>query len=379
MKSTSKELRRILYTASTDLHILTFHIPYLKWFKEHGYEVHVASRGSSSVDYCDFKYDIPFVRSPIHIENLKAFRMLRKLINSNEYDLIHCHTPIGGVLTRIAAASISNKNIPVFYTAHGFHFYEGAPLYSWLLYYPIEKLLSFFTLSLITINKEDFNLANARFNCKVFKIHGIGIDESRFKLEETDKKTLRKKHGFSEDDFILIYIAEFISRKNHKFIIDACSDLSKEIDTLKVIFLGKGVLMEDMKQRVYHKCINNVFYFKGFQRKLEEYIRLSDVAISSSLQEGLGLGLAECMYCGLPVIATEDRGHRELVVQGENGYLFKQGDRDQFSRYVSELYLNVKKRLEMGRNAFQRSLKFSLAKTVKEMEDIYQEIQYPSN
>lgn len=204
-------LRRVLFTATVDSHIINFHIPYLRWFKERGYEVHVASKGDVNIPFVDVKYNIPFERSPFKSVNYKAYKELKEIIDRNSYELIHCHTPVGGVLTRLAAKNARTKGTKVLYTAHGFHFYKGAPLINWLLYYPVEKWLSRYTDCLITINEEDYRRAKkGNFKAKSIKfVNGVGIDLNEFTPQTKEKKKqLRKKYGYSDDDFILMYAAE---------------------------------------------------------------------------------------------------------------------------------------------------------------------------
>ena len=149
-------MKKVLFTATVDSHILQFHLPFLKMFKENGYEVHVATNGDESIPFCDKKIKISFERSPFKINNLKAIGQLRKVINEEQYDIIHTHTPMGSVVTRLAAKQARKKNnTRVIYTAHGFHFFKGAPILNWLVFYPVEKWLAKYTDTLITINKED--------------------------------------------------------------------------------------------------------------------------------------------------------------------------------------------------------------------------------
>ncbi len=154
----------ILFCATVDYHFKAFHLPYMKWFKEQGWEVHVAASGEMELPYVDKKYTIPIQRSPLSMKNMEAYRELKEIIDGNQYKLIHCHTPMGGVLARLAAREARKKGTKVIYTAHGFHFCKGAPLKNWMLYYPIEKRLAHYTDCLITINEEDYTLAKKHFN-----------------------------------------------------------------------------------------------------------------------------------------------------------------------------------------------------------------------
>jgi len=195
--------KRVLFCATIDEHFTSFHIPYLKWFKEQGWEVHVAAAGYLDIPYVDKKYHISIQRSPFKTKNLKAYKELKKIIDQNQYALIHCHTPMGGVLTRLAAIKARRQGTKVIYTAHGFHFCKGAPLMNWLVYYPIEKILAYFTDCLLTINEEDFALAKNHFKAKrIDHIHGVGVNTEQFApVLEFHKLVLRAQYHYQNDTF----------------------------------------------------------------------------------------------------------------------------------------------------------------------------------
>ena len=156
-------MKKVLFVASVNSHIIGFHTPYLKMFQERGYEVHVASYGDEKIEYCDKHHNIHFERFPFKLKNIKAYKELKKIIKDNKFEIIHCHTPTASVLTRLAARNARKKyNTKVIYTAHGFHFYKGAPAINWIIYYPIEKWLARYTDCLITINQEDYERAKER-------------------------------------------------------------------------------------------------------------------------------------------------------------------------------------------------------------------------
>ena len=186
-------MEKILYTASTDIHLMNFHIPYIKLLSERGYEVHVACNGDRQIPYASKQFKVAFQRSPFNKKNIEAYKFLKNLIHENEYSLVHCHTPTCGVITRLAARKARKKNTKVVYTAHGFHFYEGAAKKNWLIFYPIEVLLSRITDGIITMNKEDFKrLSTPIFKSKKkFYIDGIGVNPNRLEFNESELKELK--------------------------------------------------------------------------------------------------------------------------------------------------------------------------------------------
>ncbi|MCH7412056.1 glycosyltransferase family 4 protein [Belliella sp. R4-6] len=369
---------KILFTASIAKHILRFHLPYLQWFQQQGYETHVACNGDEQIPFVDVKHTIPFIRSPFHLGHFVAYKELKNLLHLEQFDMVHCHTPMASVVTRLAAKSSRKKSsTKIIYTAHGFHFFKGGPIHSWLTYYPVELFLARHTDAIITINEEDFQLIKQKENSttKVFKIPGIGVSQKRFfPVNLIEKKVIRKKNNFSQDDFILVYAAEFITRKNHEFIVSSVANLINAIPSIKILFAGRGELLEDVKGKVSHLKLQDYIKFLGFREDIDEVFKMSDVGISASKQEGLGLNLVEEMMCGLPIVASEDRGHREIVENDLNGYLFPQNDVHLFVKCIQKLFENSLLRDTMSLNAIETAKKFELSNSLNEMSVIYKQI-----
>ena len=311
-------MKKVLFTATVDSHILQFHIPYLKWFKEQGYEVHVATNGNEKIPYCDVKHKISFQRSPIKIDNIKAIFKLKKIIEEEKFDIIHCHTPMGGVVTRLAAIKARKKyKTKVIYTAHGFHFFKGAPLLNWIIFYPIEKYLSKYTDCLITINEEDYKLAKKKFHTKDIElVNGVGVDASKFKSKMTDeeKLELRKKLGINKNDFVIIYVAELSKRKNQGMLIKVISLINEDkYQNIKVILPGADSLNGKYQKMAKELGVDDKIKFLGYRTDIEKLMKISNLAVSTSRQEGLPVNVIEAMMVGLPIIVTNCRGNRDLI------------------------------------------------------------------
>lgn len=372
-------MKKVLFVASVASHIESFHIPYIKWFKEHGFIVDVAARMDidNPIEYCDKFIDIPFERSPYSKGNISAYKALKAVIYNGQYNIIHCHTPMAAALTRLAARKMRKNGLTVIYTAHGFHFFRGAPLLGWLLYYPAEKFLSRFTDIIITINKEDFlSITDLNFKCKdSYIVPGVGVStESVIDSNDETKKKLRKSYGYSDNDFILFYAAEFIKRKNHRLIIEQLPSLSKKIPNIKILLAGRGELLVEMKKLAEHLRISRYVDFLGYRRDIPELVAMSDVGVSSSLQEGLPITVAEDMFAGLPVVVSYVRGHKEMVIDGFNGYFFDINKPEQFSDKIYELYKYPEKRVLMGLNAKKSIQKFSIENALAAHISIYKSV-----
>lgn len=310
-------MKKVLFTATVDSHILQFHIPYLKWFKEQGYEVHVATNGDEKIEYCDVKHKIPLERSPIKINNIKAIFKLKKIIENEKFDIIHCHTPMGSVVTRLAAKNARKKyKTKVIYTAHGFHFFKGAPLLNWIIFYPVEKYLSKFTDCLITINKEDYNLAKRKFKSKRIEfVNGVGVDEDKFNFQMSngEKEKIRKELNLKNNDFVLIQVGELNKNKNQIMTIESMRKLVKENKKIKLLLVGKGNLKDFYAKKIEEYNLKDNIFLLGYRRDIPQLLKISDCLISTSKREGLPVNLIEAAMCNLPIIATNCRGNRDIA------------------------------------------------------------------
>ncbi|HDR7601918.1 glycosyltransferase family 4 protein [Bacillus mycoides] len=314
---------KVLFCATVDFHFKAFHLPYMKWFKEQGWEVHVAAAGNIELPYVDKKYDISIQRSPLQFKNIKAYKELKDIIDENQYKIIHCHTPMGGAVARLAARKSRKHGTKVLYTAHGFHFCKGAPLANWLLYYPIEKMLANYTDCLITINQEDYNLAVQRkFKVpKIEQIHGVGVDTEYFKpVSEAQKNCLRIEMGYKPDDFLMFYAAEFNKNKNQQFLIRSLALIKDHVPNARLLLAGNGPLINDCKNLAKQMGVFEMIDFLGYRNDIAKILPICDISVASSLREGLPVNIMEAMACGLPVIASENRGHKELIQNGVNGW-----------------------------------------------------------
>jgi glycosyltransferase EpsD len=371
-------MKKVLFVASIAGHFRAFHIPYLKWFKQHGFEVHVAALddGTLPLEGCDKFINIPFERSPYSKRNLRVYQLLKKTLENGKYDIVHCHTPVAAALTRFAARRLRRYGLKVIYTTHGFHFFDGAPLSRWLIYYPVEKLLSRYTDALITVNNEDFEATKKyHFKCgQSYLVPGVGVNMSTFHHTSHDiRQQLREEYQIPADAFALFYAAEFIPRKNHQFIIQALPTLVKSIPNLLVLFAGEGLKLNEMRQLTYQLGVERYVKFLGYRRDIPKLVALSDIGISASHQEGLPISVAENMSVGLPVVVSIERGHKAMVEDGVNGFLYDLSNPKQFVARVVELYNNPMLRLQMGKAARESVKKFSIENALAAHAKIYEQ------
>ncbi len=370
-------MKKVLFVATVTRHINAFHIPYLKWFKEQGYEVHVASNGEEKIEYCDKHFNLPFERFPLKFNNIKVYKELKKIIENNHYDIIHCHTPVGGVLARLAARNVRKKATKVLYTAHGFHFYKGAPLLNWLIYYPIEKIMAHYTDCLITIVNEDYEFAKKHLKAKEIKhINGIGMNTKRFSKEisKEQKDKLKEELNVKKEDIIFAYVAELNKNKNQIILIKMIQELKKKCKNVKLLLVGDGNYLEKYKNIVEKRKLKDNIIFLGKRRDVPRILSITDIYVASSRREGLPLNIMEAMYMGILIVTTNNRGHRELIQNNKTGIILKQNTSKEMTKEIIKLldYSQENKKMIIE-NSKQNIKKYLIENVQREMEKIYLE------
>lgn len=366
-------MKKILFVARLAEHINHFHLPYIDYLKQQGYSVDVATVGDEELVGVDHHFIVPMQRNPFSKSNFKSYKMLKNIIEKEDYNIIHCHMPLSGILTRLASRKARKKGASLLYTAHGFHFYEGAPLLYWMIYYPIEKIVSWWTDCIITINKEDYEIAKSKLHSKNVKlVNGIGVDIDEFSvIDELEKTKLRKEYGFNENDYILIYVAELSNRKNQEGLLETVKKLKETSSNFKLLLVGRGTKRKTIEEKIkQYDLVNNVLLL-GYRKDINNLMKLSDIAVSTSKQEGLPVNILEAMATGLPAVVTNCRGNRDLIKDSINGFVLDDEDKQNFAEKLLFLEQNEKLRLEFGNQSRVMVEKYTLESVLTEMKKIY--------
>lgn len=369
-------MKKVLFVATVvQLHIARFHIPYLKWFHEQGWQVDVAAKNDYEqpeacvIPYCDHFYDIPFARSPFDSSNLQAFRMLKQRLDETHYDIIHCHTPMGAVIARLAAKKSRRLGTKVIYTAHGFHFYHGAPAKNWMLYYPVERFLSRWTDVIITINQEDKQAAR-KFSCsRIEYVPGVGINLKKF-VRHRPRDVVRAALGIAPDTTFILSVGELIARKNYDVAIDALSALDTRIKFCFCI-AGIGDKESELRQHIADKGLEDSIKLLGFRSDIPDLLHAADLFFFPSLQEGLPVAVMEAMACGLPIVCSRIRGNTDLIDEGLGGYLVDATDTAGFTRALTQC-IHAPSNAEMAAYNREKIKAFSESAVLERMAAIYQ-------
>lgn len=311
-------------------------------FKEEGWQVDVACAGSEKVPYCDNQFETSWKRSPFSLKTFKGIKELKNIIKNGKYDVVYCHTPIGGLTARLASMKARKNGTKVVYFAHGFHFYKGAPLKNWLIYYPVEKICSYLTDVLITINKEDYALAQKKMKAKkVVYIPGVGMNLEKINAVNVNFAEKRKELDIPQDATVLLSVGELNKNKNHETVLRAIADMD-----VYYVIVGKGRLDKHLKNLADELGMSERVKLVGFREDVAELYKISDVFVFPSYREGLSVSVMEAMASGLPCVVSKIRGNTELIDHDLGGYLCSPSDINEFknaiSKIVGDKYLKAK-------------------------------------
>lgn len=373
-------MKKVLFVATVvRLHINMFHKPFIKWFHDQGWQVDVAAnndyedKSECIIPFCDHFHCMPFERSPLKKGNWEAYKQLKKLLDEEHYDIIHCHTPMGGVIARLAAGSTRNRDTKVIYTAHGFHFYKGSPILNWLVYYPIERILSRRTNLLLTMNDEDYSIAKTFHAEKVINVNGVGMDMSRFVEASLDEKqAVRKELGLKDSDVFAVSVAQLIPRKNHTVLIQAIAKLNNP--NFHLFILGDGVQEQELRNLAVLQNVDQQIHFLGFRRDVCRLCSAADIFLFASLQEGLPVAVMEAMACGLPIIASKIRGNIDLIEPQKGGWLVEPTDIEGFAIAIEKAMIHRELWPKMKEYNLAKVQKYSIDSVVEQMAGIYQDM-----
>lgn len=305
-------------------------------------------------------------------ENRKAYKNMCKLLSENDVEVIHCNTPIGGMIGRICGKKYKVKK--VIYTAHGFHFYKGAPLFNRTVIKWVERFMARWTDAVITMNKEDFEEAKKfklRNNGKAYFVHGVGINTKDFNIE-CDKKAKLQELGLKETDTVLISMGDLIKRKNYTPVIEAVAKLKNP--DVHYLICGKGPELDSLTTLAKSLGVENQIHFLGFRTDIKELLQIADIFVFSTLQEGLPRSLMEAMSVGIPCVVSKIRGNVDLVEDGVNGFLCKTNDSDGYARAIKNLTEDETLRERMKEANLKKICDYDISVVSEEIKRIYDEV-----
>ena len=371
--------KKILLTA-TELHLHQFWVPHIENFINNGYSVDIiCSVVADKLDVLKSKLgDLPVSidvvdldRSPFKPSNINGYKQMKRLLAERNYDIIMTNEPVMGVITRLAAKKYRKKGTKVLYTAHGFHFFTGAPKLNWMIFYPIEKWLSKYTDALVTINTEDYDRAKRKFKAKnTYYLPGIGIDTSKFARDDEIRKQKRAQLGVTDDEIMLFSVAELTERKNLAVAVKAMSKIKSQ--NVKYFVRGEGNLKDYLLGLIKEYSLENKVFLLGYGKDVPQMCNAADVFIFPTLQEGLPVALMEAMACGLPILCSNVRGNIDLIENGKGGYTYGKYDDESFASGIDLLANDADLRVKMTENNLKKLEDFQIGN----VEEKYLNILY---
>ena len=374
-------MRKILFVSNLATRVGSFSLSSVEAAQRLGFEFHIAANWNGVAPeliaederkYGVKTHHIDLARSPFSWSNRAAYKQLVKIVRDEKIDFIHCNTPVGGLLGRLAGNKCKVKKI--LYQVHGFHFCKGAPALNWALYYPVEKWLARRTDALVAINKEDYELARKKFKLRgggaVYYVPGVGVDASGYGPDEAVRKAKRAELGLGENDVALLSTGELSERKNNRVVIEAMAKLKRP--NLYYFICGVGDLRESLQRLADDAGIGDKTRFLGYRTDVKELLQAADCFLLPSYREGLSRSLMEAMASGTPCVASKIRGNVDLL-EGENGgFLCAPNDADAFAEKLAPLADDAELRATMGRNNLTNVRKFDFETATREMRKVYE-------
>ena len=406
-------MKRVLFVTTISGFLPQFEKNDVKLLKQMGCQIHYASNFTNPIyafDKTELEkngvalHQIDIEKSPAKInKNIKAIKQLIKIIDENDIDIVHCHNPMGGVAARIAARAGKRKP-KVIYTAHGFHFYKGAPIMNWLLFYTAERFLARYTDIIVTINREDYIRAKKfrlKKNGEVYLIHSVGVDKEKFAPRPELREKKRAELGIPADAFHIVTAAELNENKNQKVVIEAvaaltnkaktdanayntnyagnadyvsntnCIDKTNKTHNIYYTICGKGPNEDKLRELIKAYGLENNISLLGYRTDMDEILQTADVFAFPSIREGLGVAAIEALMCNVPLIAADNRGTREYASDGNNGIVCRYDAVDEFEEAIELLYGNTAYRKRMADRCRESVKKFTIEEVEKTMTKVY--------
>ncbi|WP_102692129.1 glycosyltransferase family 4 protein [Rummeliibacillus pycnus] len=366
---------KVLYATTISNTINAFFIPHIELLLDQGHTVDIACNIKKEISPALLErgckvIDINFQRTPLAKQNFQAYKKIVHLINNENYDLIHVHTPVAAAYVRFA--SRKKSNIKLIYTAHGFHFYKGAPIRNWLLYYPIEYILSRDTDVLITINKEDFKRAKSFKAKKVEYIKGVGFDSKKFSEVVVDRAAKRDELEIPLEAYCVLSVGELNKNKNHETVINAIARLNNP--KIHYLICGEGPLESYLITLAERLNIKKQVKFLGYRTDIAEICKVVDLFVFPSYREGLPVAVMEAMASGLPIICSDIRGNRELIENKKNGFIIKPSDVKGMSILIDKMFKEIANNNSISYQNKEKAKEFDINSVLIKIQAIYADI-----
>ncbi|MBP0724474.1 glycosyltransferase family 4 protein [Bacillus sp. RG28] len=353
-------------------------MPHIRYFLNKGYDVGVAANTENSdvsriEEFGVTIHHVPFSRKLFDKGNLKSYKIMKNIMK--DYHILHLHTPISSFITRLA----SSKSHKVIYNVHGFHFNENGKWTTNQLYLATEKIAALKSDKIIITNLDDLKIAyKIASEKKICYVNGVGLDTNLYNIEKflsQDKQTIKLELGLDQNKKILTHIAEFNDNKRQIDIVNACELLKEKTQDFIILLVGTGENFEGIQRYIQEKHLDKFIKCLGFRKDIPRILSVTDIGLLVSIREGLPRSIMEMMAMKVPVVATNIRGNRDLVTNGENGFLIPIKNREEIAKKCFVLMSNEdlsNQYGEVGRQIIEDY--FSIETVLQQMEKVYREL-----
>lgn len=362
-------MKKILFSASTYGHLKNFHQPYLKWFHEHNFDVHIAAGGDKrKLQFIDAEHFLPLEKNIFSVRNFLLAWRLSGIIRREGYDIVSVHTGLAAFFTRLAIILSGTRPRLTVYTAHGLLFDNKTNPIKKAILLGAEKITARVTDFVMTMNRQDTVIVQKYHLSRggIAQIDGMGVDFLRIQdAMQKDRAQMRKALDLAENDFVMVYAADFSVRKNQSMLIRALDRLPQNV---VLLLLGKGGTLESCQKLAQGKRV----IFAGHVANVGEYYGAADICVSSSRIEGLPFNIMEAMSCALPIVASNVKGHEDLVQDGITGFLYNFDDEATFCQAVDRLIRDKGLRQRMGEASLENVKKYGIDAVLPTVIGLYE-------
>ena len=361
---------KLLFVASTRAHICHFHLPYLRQFKQDDWVVHAACGGDKGeIPYTDHVLYLPFQKRMFSYINFRISGILRKKIRRERYTAVIVHTSLAAFFVRLAVLGMKDRP-KVINMVHGYLFDDCTPILKRGVLLAAEKLTTPVTDLLITMNRCDEQIAHKHhLGMKICSVPGLGVDFSSLEGCRTGRhESLRTEWNIKPDDFVLIFPAEFSSRKSQHILLRTMTALPA--NTI-LLLPGAGDQLASCKKLARKLEIGERVRFPGHTEDISPWYEMADIAVSSSRSEGLPFSVMEAMYFGLPVVASAVKGHMDLIEDGKTGLLYPYGDWLACAQQIKRLMEDTQLAQSISNAAREKAKKYELFCVQPQVMELY--------
>lgn len=322
-------MSKILYAAGTMEHIKSFHLPYIEALRKDGHEVLVMARGK------DADFDINFEKKMLSAENRRCRKKIKKILKEEQFDVLFLNTTLAAFNIR---CSIPKKHRPkVINFVHGYMFPKKVKSVRDRIFLLCEKYLRKKTDYIMVMNQDDYEIAHQYKLClgEIIMTKGMG---ARVTDNSELSKDLIYKYHQSEGKYVICFVGELYKAKNQRMLICALPEIQLAIPNAVLWLIGEGVGRHELVELADDLNLSSSVYFMGRRNNPCDFIRASDIYVSASEKEGLPFNIMEALGCGKVTIASDIKGHRDIIEDGKSGFLFPPNDINELVRLIKAVH-----------------------------------------